>query len=289
MNYKNKEWLNNMYAQYGSSYIAKQCKVSDKTILYWLRKFNINIRTRKESLEKTNARKYKLNENYFKEIDCPKKAYWLGLLMADGTMREYKNNRFQLSLELKESDKYIIEKLNNDIESNYIITISDNSHCGTKRARLVITNNNFAKNLLTKGIIPRKTGKEYIPKMPKELYRDFIRGFFDGDGSIQFTKNNRVRSKFHLVSCSKKILNQIKKILEVEASVKFANKSLHNKSGMNHIHELETSTLTEIAKIYDYLYYDNCVCLERKENIFKAFLSYYKTSVRLIKRYSPTH
>lgn len=289
MNYKNKEWLNNMYNQYGSSYIAKLCEVDDSTIIYWLKKFNIKIRTRKESINMTNARKHKLNESYFKNIDSREKAYWLGLLMADGTMREYRENKFQLSLELKEKDKYIIDLFNNAISSNYKVSIASNTHCHTKRARLIITNNKFSQHLLEKGIVPNKTGKEIFPDIQKEFYRDFIRGFFDGDGSIQFTKNNRVRSKFHLVSCSKIILNRIKEVLELDASVNFTEKSFHTKSGTDHIYELETSTLTEIAKIYDYLYYDNCICLKRKEYIFKEFLSYYKTSARLIKRYSPTH
>lgn len=290
MNYKNREWLNNMYNQYGSSFIAKQCNVDDSTIIYWLKKFNIKVRTRNESLSLTNARKYKVNEEFFKEINSNKKAYWLGFLMADGTMREYRNNKYQLSFELKEEDKYIIENFNNDIESNYLVSISNNSNYNTKRARLIITNHNFTKHLIAKGIIPQKTGQEIIPSdIPKDFVKDFIRGFFDGDGSIQFTHKNRVRSKFHLVSCSETILNQIKKTLELEANVKFTEKSLHVKSGSSHIYELETSTLTEIAKIYDYLYYNDCICLKRKENIFKTFLSYYKTSARLIKRYSPTY
>ena len=47
MNYKNKEWLNNMYNQYGSSYIAKLCEVDDSTIIYWLKKFNIKNKNKK--------------------------------------------------------------------------------------------------------------------------------------------------------------------------------------------------------------------------------------------------
>ena len=147
MNYKNKEWLNNMYNQYGSSYIAKLCEVDDSTIIYWLKKFNIKIRTRKESINMTNARKHKLNESYFKNIDSREKAYWLGLLMADGTMREYRENKFQLSLELKEKDKYIIDLFNNAISSNYKVSIASNTHCHTKRARLIITNNKFSQHL----------------------------------------------------------------------------------------------------------------------------------------------
>lgn len=284
MLYKNEEWLKNMYNKYGSSYIAKKCNVTDKTIIYWLNKFNIKVRTRKESLEITSARKYKVDENYFNKIDTKEKAYWLGFLMADGTVREYKKNRYQLTFELKSTDSYIIEEFNQNIKSNYNL-IKNKSRC-----RLIITNSKFVLNIIKHGVIPHKSGQEIFPDIKQEFNKDFIRGFFDGDGSIQFKNNGtRIRSKFHLVSCSKTILKKIKEVFEQEAKVKFTEKSLHLKTNTNHIYELETSSLTEIAKIYDYLYYDNCLNLIRKENIFKDFLTYYKTSNRLIKRYSPNH
>lgn len=290
MLYKDKTWLEEMYKEYGSSHIAKICNVDDKTIIYWLKKYNIKIRTRSESLKITKSRKYHLNEDYFKNIDSSEKAYFLGLLMADGTMREHKNSCYQLSLELKQDDKYIIDIFNNCIESNYKVVISNNSNYNSKRARLIITNFNFASNLLNHGVVPHKTGKETVPLIDANFNKDFIRGFFDGDGSIQFTDTGkRVRSRFHLVSCSYNVLFQIKSILESEANVIFTEKSIHLKSNTSNIYELETSTLPEIAKIYDYLYYDKCLHLKRKELIFNTFLQYYKTSSLLIKRYSPNH
>lgn len=277
--YKNKEWLKEHYENYGCSYISKLCNVDEKTILYWLKKFNIKIRSRSESLKLSKANHHFVNENYFKVIDDPHKAYWLGFLMADGTMREYKENCYQLSFELKSNDSYIIEQFNKDIESSYSI-INDGM-----RSRLIITNSNFCKPLIELGIMPYKTGKEHFPNIPNEYKRDFIRGFFDGDGSIIFSKKNRTRCRFHIVSCSFDILKDIMKNLPAN----FTEKSLHCKTNASHIYELELSTLPEIAKIYDYLYYDNCICLKRKEDIFKNFLEEYKKSKLLIKRYSPTH
>ena len=40
------------------------------------------------------------------------------------------------------------------------------------------------------GIIPRKTSKEYIPEnISNEMIHHFIRGCFDGDGSVFVSKN----------------------------------------------------------------------------------------------------
>lgn len=286
--YKNKKWLENKYIteRYGSSYIARYCNVDDGTIIYYLKKYNIPIRSRSESCKITKAKIYSVNENYFETIDNERKAYWLGFLMADGTMREHKVGCLQLSFELCEDDKYIIELFNNDINSTYKVTINSSKNSSKNRARLVITNYNFCKHLIKHGIVPNKTGKEKIPEtIPNKYIKDFIRGFFDGDGCIMFNNINRARGKFHIVSCSYKILYDISQIIPVN----FSNKSLHLKSKTTHIYELETSNLVNLAKIYDYLYYDNCLCLKRKEDKFKKFLIYFKQSKLLTKRYSPIH
>ena len=286
--YKNKEWLKNKYVkeQYGSSHIARYCNVDDGTIIYYLKKYNIPIRSRSESCKITKAKKYKLNEDYFEFIDDAHKAYWLGFLMADGTMREHKVGCLQLSFELCEDDVYILDQFNHDINSTYRVQINTCKNSSKNRARLVITNYNFCKHLIKHGIIPNKTGKEKIPNsIPDNYIKDFIRGFFDGDGCIMFSNNDRARGKFHIVSCSYNILCNLLKIIPAD----FSNKSLHLKAGSDYIYELETANLVNLAKIYDYLYYENCLCLKRKENKFKEFLIYFKQSKRLTKRYSPIH
>ena len=286
--YKNKEWLKNKYVkeQYGSSHIARYCNVDDGTIIYYLKKYNIPIRSRSESCKITKAKKYKLNEDYFEFIDDAHKAYWLGFLMADGTMREHKVGCLQLSFELCEDDVYILDQFNHDINSTYRVQINTCKNSSKNRARLVITNYNFCKHLIKHGIIPNKTGKEKIPNsIPDNYIKDFIRGFFDGDGCVMFSNNGRARGKFHIVSCSYNILCDLLKIIPAD----FSNKSLHLKAGSDYIYELETANLVNLAKIYDYLYYENCLCLKRKENKFKEFLIYFKQSKRLTKRYSPIH
>ena len=286
--YKNKEWLKNKYVkeQYGSSHIARYCNVDDGTIIYYLKKYNIPIRSRSESCKITKAKKYKLNEDYFEFIDDAHKAYWLGFLMADGTMREHKAGCLQLSFELCEDDVYILDQFNHDINSTYRVQINTCKNSSKNRARLIITNYNFCKHLIKHGIIPNKTGKEKIPNsIPDNYIKDFIRGFFDGDGCIMFSNNSRARGKFHIVSCSYNILCDLLKIIPAD----FSNKSLHLKAGSDYIYELETANLVNLAKIYDYLYYENCLCLKRKENKFKEFLIYFKQSKRLTKRYSPIH
>lgn len=53
-------------------------------------------------------RKYKLNENYFDKIDIEEKAYFLGLLYADGYIFTLRSNKY-VRLQLQKIDKHILE------------------------------------------------------------------------------------------------------------------------------------------------------------------------------------
>jgi intein/homing endonuclease len=41
-----------------------------------------------------------------------------------------------------------------------------------------------------------KSNDMIFPDIPKEYLADFIRGYFDGDGSIMLLKNNKVNCAF---------------------------------------------------------------------------------------------
>ena len=70
--------------------IARNYNISAPTVWYWLKKRGIKIR---------GKRKYKIIESYFDEIDTKEKAYFLGLLYADGyNYTAGKNKHFSLSL-----------------------------------------------------------------------------------------------------------------------------------------------------------------------------------------------
>ena len=291
--WENKEWLENMYSSYGLTYIASLCSCSETTLRTWMKKHNIKTRTAAESNKISRVNKYKVNEKYFEIIDTPNKAYWLGLLMADGTMREYRPGCYQLSLELKISDKYIIEKFKQDIQAEQPVLISSGiGKAKEDRARIFITNTAFCKYIMSHNIVPHKTGQEIIPSTIPECYiKDFIRGFFDGDGSIIYWPPGvgDKMGRFHIGSVSQDILLEIQKHLEEKANVKWAKKSFTEKHTLNNFYELYTGNTPNIMKIYDYLYYDECLCLQRKEEKFKSILYDYKQSQLLMKRYSPTH
>ncbi len=143
-----------------------------------------------------------LNEDYFKEIDTEQKAYWLGLLYADGCLCR-RINTYNVTLGLKESDRYLIDKFRIDIGSTHKISkhikIPKNSDVGfTKKLyisySLNISNKTFGENLIKHGITERKSLTCELPTTIKDesLWRHFFRGYWDGDGSIFTTGKSNI-------------------------------------------------------------------------------------------------
>lgn len=138
-------------------------------------------------------RKFPLIENYFDTIDTEIKAYFLGLLWADGC--NYKKNN-SISIALQEEDSYILEKIKNDI---FII----NKPLRLKKAQTFKSKNQFVLSIYGKyisdllenyGMIPKKSLSLKFPRkgvLNEELIHHFIRGYFDGDGCISSTKKEK--------------------------------------------------------------------------------------------------
>lgn len=138
-----------------------------------------------------------VNIDYFKVIDTPRKAYWLGLIYADGCIveREKENGFRVFSLSLKYSDKYLLEQFNYDVGSDYKIIestkkITDGAFGYNKReyaqCSITISNQKFCENLVCCGIIPRKSLTCNLPRIISDdsLWGHFFRGYWDGDGTI---------------------------------------------------------------------------------------------------------
>lgn len=143
-------------------------------------------------------RKYYHNIDYFENIDSEHKAYWLGFLFADGYIVDHSNcyGEDSFGLSLAEEDKQILELLKKDLQAtNPILTYERKGTKGQPLSRIILTSQKTVDDLIDKGCIKKKSLFLAPPKkVPEELIPHFIRGFFDGDGSITKTKNNRYSS-----------------------------------------------------------------------------------------------
>ncbi len=131
-------------------------------------------------------RKYFVNHNFFKK-QSPEMAYILGWFFSDGNVS---TNNYCISIHLNKKDHYILEEISQILENNRPIYKYNNS------SYLRIDSKVLANDLIDLGCIPKKSHKLKFPNIKNKFISHFIRGYFDGDGSIHFNKPNTIKISF---------------------------------------------------------------------------------------------
>lgn len=162
----------------------------------------ISARFKKCNLQARSYRemtlKYHCDENYFENINTEEKAYWLGFLTADGFIQKEcrEGCSRKVGMSLAEIDKGHIEKFKKAINAENPIStykVSKGYNENTVYSRIMISSEKMATDLIDKGCVEHKSNILKFPteeQVPKEFLKDFIRGYFDGNGSIKITKGS---------------------------------------------------------------------------------------------------
>lgn len=122
----------------------------------------------------------KINYDYFKTWSS-NMAYIFGLWCADGNIyHSTENNIWRFEIRLKASDKYLLQDILLEMESEHKIydRITDNS------SSIGICCKTLYQDIVSLGGVERKSLTLMFPKVSKEYLPDFIRGYFDGDGCV---------------------------------------------------------------------------------------------------------
>lgn len=240
--------------------IGELYKVKNQTIINLLRKNNINIRKRKD------YNKYSCNEKFFEKIDTEAKAYFLGLLYADGNVSNKKQTTVRLTL--IEEDRHILEQFKKELNYNCPLSYHKSNNKKQKNTfTLYICNYKMKENLINKGCIPKKSLILKFPtleQVPIDLIHHFIRGYFDGDGCICI----KGTPNFSILS-TENMINNINIIFNKYTNIGIKIPRLHN----NKINrEYRISGNIQLKKIYDFLYKNANFYLQRKYNKFQTLL-----------------
>ena len=110
--------------------------------------------------------------------------------------------------------------------------------------------------------MPRKTFKIQMPVLREDLYNDFIRGYFDGDGCMYVTKKYHT---FSMYTASNSFKESMKDFFIKNLDIKLSG----NKNN------LSKGKASDIVKIYHFLYdKSEIIFLKRKKEKFEKFLEY---------------
>lgn len=168
---------------------------TNKELAEILHKTKVAVDMKANNLGLKNT-KYSYDQNFFSVIDTEEKAYWCGFIMADGCVTIQEDiNSCELTIQLQKSDVGHLKKFNKSIGGNAEITFFTQicSFTGkpTEACRIRFYSQQLVHGLGQYGVIPCKSLiKQFPSNIPDSLMNHFIRGYFDGNGTIYTYQNN---------------------------------------------------------------------------------------------------
>lgn len=228
----------------------------------------VTIKANKLGLKKPS---YTYSRDFFKEINTEEKAYWLGFLVADGYVSKTKDNTsWSVGIDLKKSDYKHLKKFNKSLNGNVEVVFRDRERFDRicEIASIRFFSKEMAEDLVAQGCGYKKTFDIEFPKNIKEdLLRHFIRGFFDGDGSLYFYNHSEAKHIQYVgcnfTSASEGFLLQLREELYNLDIFSFMTK-------FRNCHQLSIRRQADVLVFLKYLYDDSTVYLDRKFNLYKS-------------------
>lgn len=259
--------LRELYPKFGAKIAAEQLGRSINSV---------NVKANRIGLIRPHNT---LDDTYFESIDSREKAYWLGFITADGYVENNSVKRkYSLGIELSSIDESHLHLFAKCLSSDAKIT------CRTRNlskqgydscvdmSAIRVYSKSLVRSLAQYGVIPNKTDLlSQIPDINPEYIWDYIRGYFDGDGTFSYTNvtsTSGVRHQYGrigFVCNSFDFLNDLKLIMERYGIVAHINA---DKSGW----VLQIRKTESVKQFCSLIYNDqNCIKLDRKYQKYKDF------------------
>lgn len=249
------EELINLYNNHLSiEKISKMKNISPYKVAKYLKDNGVNVTRRRCRTP--------IISDFFDIIDTEEKAYFLGLIGADGSISYNSNGKKSFSIELLTSDIDILNRLSVLISGNTNL-VKTYKRCGrNSTSKIHFSDEIFTRCLEKHGIIRDKSLNYDFPDVPNHLLRHFIRGYFDGDGSVYFAGKTTKIS----FTGSNKFIPKLNSILFNEGAT-LREYSIIDRGTFCSIH---FGGIVPSKMLYEYLYNGSSVFLKRKKEKFES-------------------
>lgn len=263
--------------------ILKLYDNSDLTVLNIAKRLCIGKSTVFNYLKKNNRRRYSwhgVDKSSFSEF-TPASCYWAGFIAADGNIS---NKLTNVHIELNYKDAgHIVKALGfvKDIAPKIVYGEKDIQFkgapvCKVKFCKADISSTDIVRSLCDNfNITPNKSFTIQPPtKIPEHLISHYIRGYFDGDGSIYWNKSHKC-GIFNICSGSKDMLVWIGSAIRNNVDYDFSPKAFSLRPSAT-IYFIERSHKSA-EKIFHWIYKDSVeeIRLDRK---YERYLEYTNTT-----------
>lgn len=245
--------------------LARKYKIST----YGVREILVeaNLISKEVRPSKGRGRKYSVNDYFFENIESEESAYILGFMFADGWL----NDRYkQMTITLKLDDIDLLSKISKVMDSSFPIKEHSarysKEYRETKKCTIAVTSHIIYDDLCKYGCTPRKSDTIKFPTIDEKLIHHFMRGYFDGDGTVFIGKDGTIR--FGIIS-TKEFCDKYISILPYDGKAKVTKESRSNKN----VYYFTIGGRNVVKRIYDFLYKDSTIFLDRKKKIFDDYFN----------------
>lgn len=208
-------------------------------------------------------RRYPVSERVFIDL-TPEAAYVIGFILADGSIQAGP----RWVLKISNTDELLLRK----IRSVLGVTVPFCSERQKSTAHkpgfsLLICSKHLVCSLVDRGITPNKSLTAHVPQIPDSLFWHFLRGYFDGDGSVSAREGLRTRFVSGSVELLSEIAQRISQLSEIGLRPVPCDK------GRNHAFRLSYGA--EDSRRLAALMYRDCgdLYMTRKRDVFESQLS----------------
>jgi len=199
---------------------------------------------------------YAFNESYFETIDSEDKAYFLGFIAADGCIAANNKGTKILTISLAEKDRSVLESFKECLEAEQPI-----KELARQQVRFVVARKKIIEDIEKYDIGERKslTMGPILQNIPDDFKSHFLRGYFDGDGSIFQTKTGS-KEMVHYVAIrgTKEFLEELQEYCGIKGALQFNTGT----------HQWRFGAKSDVLKFRDIIYSDSIHHLQRKYDKF---------------------
>jgi predicted DNA-binding protein YlxM (UPF0122 family)/transcriptional regulator with XRE-family HTH domain len=226
-------------------------------------------------LKKTNV-----NEDFFSSWSSAM-AYVLGVIYTDGNLNpgrireswRAKSASTIPSITVAQKEPELLEKILHLMDCDAKLYFHKEKVYGNTKAGALyhfrISNEKLYDDIVNLGLTPNKSLIMQFPNVPNEYVRHFIRGCWDGDGSVYIEKESR-RIGASFVSGSIEFVDGMVGEL---VSAGFSNRTIYSKNNESKSYSFKFSG-SQVRMLYHYLYdgVPDTEYLERKFKLFRLSL-----------------
>jgi len=216
-----------------------------------------------------------INQDLFKTW-THEMSYVLGYITADGCITVSKDRKkHPFLLNITSVDKKHLYRIRKALSSTHKIS-KKTGRCANVAYQFQARNPIITQDLMKLGILPRKSHNLGPIEVPNKYFSDFVRGFFDGDGTVYIYKvNGTPQIKAGFVSSSLSFITRFNQQLCENLGI--PTKSIHQAVDKRKNRMTQYNIcfyINDCEKLANFMYGNNTTLfLPRKRRIFEKWKS----------------